>query len=153
MAVFPAFRKSYSPAEAVLTSLVGSLDKVVSELDRPLLDKLVLRARADLCRQDNIVTELLTAMPEEALLKVDVTVAEPRATGRPIVHTALSSKWSLHTDRAQDCVSQGSKLVTHRRGRMPHFGVVTIEPRSAMLKILCDGSGASTASTTWTCPL
>jgi hypothetical protein len=55
---------------------------------------------------------------------------------------ALSSKWSLRTDRAQDCVSQGNKLVAQRRGRMPHFGVITIEPRPAMLRILADGSGA-----------
>lgn len=29
-----------------------------------------------------------------------------------------------------------------RRGAMPHFGVVTMEPRPAMLKIIADGSGS-----------
>jgi hypothetical protein len=54
----------------------------------------------------------------------------------------LSAKWSLRTDRAQDCVSQGAKLVAQRRGRMPHFAVITMEPRPSMLKILGDGSGS-----------
>ena len=81
-------------------------------------------------------------MPEEALLTVDLTVAERRRTGTPHLHVALSAKWTLRTDRAQDCVSQGAKLVSQRRGRMPHFAVVTMETRPSMLKILGDGSGS-----------
>ncbi|WP_414930013.1 NgoMIV family type II restriction endonuclease [Tsukamurella pseudospumae] len=53
----------------------------------------------------------------------------------------LSLKWSLRTDRAQDCRTQGAKLAALRRGRMPHFAAVTIEPRPYMLNLLCGGSG------------
>ena len=49
---------------------------------------------------------------------------------------------SLRTDRAQDCLSQGTKLVSQRRGRMPHFATLTMEPRPAMLALLPDGSGS-----------
>ena len=52
---------------------------------------------------------------------------------------ALSAKWTLRTDRAQDCVSQGAKLASQKRGRMPHYAVITAEPRPAMLKIPSDG--------------
>lgn len=71
-----------------------------------------------------------------------MTVGEQQEGRPPLLQIALSSKWSLRTDRAQDCVSQGKKLVDQRRGRMPHFAVVTMEPRPSMLKILGDGSGA-----------
>ncbi|WP_353889670.1 NgoMIV family type II restriction endonuclease, partial [Campylobacter coli] len=68
------------------------------------------------------------------------------ATGRegrkPRLELALSAKWSLRTARAPDCVSQGAQRVAQRRGRMPHFAVITREPRPAMLRILADGSGA-----------
>jgi hypothetical protein len=84
-------------------------------------------------------------MPEESILKPDITVAStvPQSrSGQPYLAIAVSGKWSLRTDRAQDVVSQGSKLMSLRRGRMPHFAVITVEPRPAMLKLLADGSGA-----------
>jgi hypothetical protein len=31
-------------------------------------------------------------MPEEALLKIDITIGEPRPAGLPRLHVALSSK-------------------------------------------------------------
>jgi hypothetical protein len=89
-----------------------------------------------------MVDELAQQMPEESLLKIDISVAIPHEGELDELAIAISSKWSLRTDRAQDCVSQGNKLVSQRRGMMPHFGVITIEPRPSMLKILADGSGA-----------
>ncbi|QNG18185.1 type II site-specific deoxyribonuclease [Rhodococcus triatomae] len=79
-------------------------------------------------------------LAEESMLRTDIAVTSPRSGQRLLV--ALSSKWSLRTDRAQDCVSQGSKLVSLRRGHMPHFAVITMEPRPSMLRLLTDGSGS-----------
>jgi hypothetical protein len=63
---------------------------------------------------------------------VDVTVAEAREQGLPMLHTTLSSKWSLRTDRAQDCVSQGVKLVHSVMTNAPlHCGDTRIPPRDA----------------------
>ena len=76
---------------------------------------------------------------EESLLKIDLTIAQRSVETLPQLRIALSSKWTLRTDRAQDCVSQGSKLAAQKRGRMPHFAVVTMEVRPAMLAIPCDG--------------
>lgn len=75
----------------------------------------------------------------EDLLKLDITIATEIGTSLPELRIALSAKWSLRTDRAQDCVSQGSKLQAQKRGRMPHYAVITAEPRPAMLKIPSDG--------------
>jgi hypothetical protein len=93
-------------------------------------------------RRDALVERLLTSAPEESLLGLDVTISDGSTAGPAELRTALSLKWSLRTDRAQDCLSQGAKLANLRRGRMPHYGVVTMEPRPYMLAILCDGSGA-----------
>jgi hypothetical protein len=142
LAVIKEFRRGYRAGEGMLAHLRAEVERVE---DSKLMERLIAGldlASADLRFQDELVAEMLAQMPEESLLKVDVTVGEPREEGLPLLAVALSSKWTLRTDRAQDCVSQGSKLVALRRGRMPHFAVVTMEPRPAMLKILGDGSGA-----------
>ncbi len=90
------------------------------------------------------VTKRRSAMYEvgsESLLKLDVTVTDPRGGRLPQLEVALSLKWTLRTDRAQDCRSQGAKLSALRRGRMPHFAALTMEPRPYMLNLLCGGSG------------
>jgi len=92
--------------------------------------------------QDRISERLKLYMPEESLLKLDITCGSEQEGMESTLHLGLSSKWTLRTDRAQDCVSQGSKLASQRRGPMPHYAVITMEPRPAMLKILADGSGA-----------
>lgn len=91
--------------------------------------------------------ELLDLLGEESLLKLDITVSRttqsPVAPGTTLPHlvAGLSLKWSLRTDRAQDCRSQGAKMAALRRGRMPHFAAVTMEPRPSMLALLGRGSG------------
>jgi hypothetical protein len=102
----------------------------------------LVNAAAAFEAQDDLARTVMADMPEESFLNVDITVGESMGALPPVMHVGLSSKWSLRTDRAQDCISQGSKLAAQRRGVMPHFGVITMEPRPAMLKILADGSGA-----------
>ncbi|WP_213281124.1 NgoMIV family type II restriction endonuclease [Cellulomonas hominis] len=88
------------------------------------------------------LSSLLAQAGDESLLGLDLTVSravEPPA--RPQLAIGLSLKWSLRTDRAQDCRSQGAKMSALRRGRMPHFGVLTMEPRPYMLNLLGGGSG------------
>jgi hypothetical protein len=108
------------------TRIESDLDSLITSVDQ----------------QAVIVDDLVEQMPAESLLKIDISVAVKHEGELDELAIALSSKWTLRTDRAQDCVSQGNKLVAQRRGRMPHFGVITIEPRPAMLRILADGSGA-----------
>lgn len=85
---------------------------------------------------------LLEEVGDESLLNLDVTASRQRPGPRsPTLEIGLSLKWSLRTDRAQDCRSQGAKMASLRRGRMPHFAVVTMEPRPYMLNLLGGGSG------------
>ncbi|KFD43434.1 hypothetical protein IU11_11485 [Cellulosimicrobium sp. MM] len=91
---------------------------------------------------DAILRKLLDELGEESLLGLDLTVARQGTLDRlPRLEVGLSLKWSLRTDRAQDCRSQGAKMSALRRGRMPHFAVVTMEPRPYMLNLLGGGSG------------
>lgn len=140
--VFPAFRRSYAGSQTAVGRLERAIDDLPLGPDRRRLEEVLERVSEELAADALMVERLKREMPEESLLKIDVSVAIPQEHGPDELAIALSVKWSLRTDRAQDCVSQGSKLVAQRRGRMPHFAVVTIEPRPAMLKILADGSGA-----------
>lgn len=85
--------------------------------------------------------QLIEQIGEESLLRLDVVSYRDEMTTRPHLLTGFSLKWSLRTDRAQDCRSQGAKMSALRRGRMPHFAAVTMEPRPAMLALLGRGSG------------
>lgn len=135
--VFRQFSKSYrGPA----TELDQALDDLPPNAEFDAVRARIRRAITAAQDDHQLVTQLQDSMPEESLLRIDITVAAPAPTNRLLI--ALSSKWSLRTDRAQDCVSQGSKLVNHRRGHMPHYAVLTMEPRPSMLKLLAYGSGA-----------
>jgi hypothetical protein len=91
---------------------------------------------------DDQLQTLVEQLGTESLLKIDVTVARSTIGKDPTLAVGLSGKWSLRTDRAQDCVSQGGKLVSLRRGHMPHFALITLEPRPAMLALVADGGGS-----------
>jgi hypothetical protein len=146
--VFRDFSKAYKGPEPSLEADVIALRLKYKDADLKSFFSRVLRAQKQSKNDHDLVTALRAAMPEESLLNLDMTVAAPVTQNlqappiAPRLLIGLSSKWSLRTDRAQDCISQGSKLVSLRRGRMPHYAVLTMEPRPAMLKLLAYGSGS-----------
>lgn len=142
LAVYPEFRRKWTGPRMVLAELETTASRLPPSLDRARMEAALSKARASLEEQARLVDVLADQMPQESLLKLDIAVGEPVGEGLPLLHVGLSAKWSLRTDRGQDPLSQGSKLVGLRRGRMPHFAVLTIEPRPAMLKLLADGSGS-----------
>ncbi|WP_431235123.1 NgoMIV family type II restriction endonuclease [Mycolicibacterium psychrotolerans] len=141
--VFPNFRKNFGDLRPALNDLTGRVLAADLGVAKSRIELDLQRLYASTDEQAVLFEDLVEQMPEESLLKIDISVAIRHAgIEHDELAIALSSKWSLRTDRAQDCVSQGNKLVAQRRGMMPHFGVITIEPRPSMLKILADGSGA-----------
>lgn len=142
LGVFARYRKGYEPASLRLQRVIEAASLLAPSNQVTRLHALLNSAADSYATQDDLASQLLANMPEESFLKVDLTVGQAIGAASSVMHIGLSSKWSLRTDRAQDCISQGSKLASQRRGTMPHFGVVTMEPRPAMLKILADGSGA-----------
>lgn len=140
--VFRNFRKNFGGQRPALDDLAKRLLAVDLGPHRVSIERDLRKLGASTTAQAKLVEDLAEQMPEESLLKIDISVAIPHEGELDELAIAISAKWSLRTDRVQDPVSQGNKLVAQRRGMMPHFGVLTIEPRPAMLKILADGSGA-----------
>jgi hypothetical protein len=146
LAVLPDLEKKFKKLAKDLGPNVLSLNGLLrtAELGRARagIEKQLGKLNDGIELLESHVSDLVLQTPSESLLKIDISVAIPHVGELDELAIALSSKWSLRTDRAQDCVSQGNKLVAQRRGRMPHFGVITVEPRPTMLRILADGSGS-----------
>ncbi|MEX5301921.1 NgoMIV family type II restriction endonuclease [Kocuria sabuli] len=140
--VFPEYVSKHREAAPSLEQLQKIADQLPASVATSHLKKGLAKATAEFAEQDRMSARLKLYMPEESLLKLDLTCASVDEGRESFLHLGLSSKWSLRTDRAQDCVSQGSKLASQRRGPMPHYAVITMEPRPAMLKIIADQSGS-----------
>lgn len=138
--VFRRFASTYRGPSGDLEGITRELEQLPrSSAVEEIAAKLMAAQNA--ARQDHeLVSQFVDTMPEESMLKIDITIAAGPPVDRLLI--GLSAKWSLRTDRAQDCVSQGSKLVNLRRGHMPHFAVLTMEPRPAMLRLIAYGSGS-----------
>lgn len=140
LGVFRQFTRSYREPTNELNLVLDDLEQIEQSEGIMAIARRLEAARATAQGNHRLVAELIESMPEESILKIDLTVCSPTLSDRLLV--GLSSKWSLRTDRAQDCVSQGAKLVNLRRGHMPHYAVLTMEPRPAMLKLIAYGSGS-----------
>lgn len=142
LGVFPQFGKKYKSSTAQLKKL-WELAKLLPESPQGLrLRRQLEKSMLSFAEQEELVKLLMSGMPEESFLKLDITCGDDPDNLLPHLYLGLSAKWSLRTDRAQDCISQGAKLVSQRRGPMPHYAVITMEPRPSMLKILAAGSGS-----------
>ncbi|MFD1365098.1 NgoMIV family type II restriction endonuclease [Actinoplanes sichuanensis] len=80
-------------------------------LDRRMKEDLVLR----------------TEFGREYTIKPDITIGSGTSS-ELFLHAVISVKWSMRNDRVQNVRPEGALLSRHRRGRPPHFVVVTTEP-------------------------
>ncbi|MBP2323048.1 hypothetical protein JOF56_003433 [Kibdelosporangium banguiense] len=86
---------------------------------------------------------LRTTLGRDYHIKTDVLVGvDPPQAGRlPFLHAAISCKWSIRSDRVQNVRHEFATLVRHRRGRLPHLVLVTIEPSPSRLVSIGRGTG------------
>ncbi|MGX1807490.1 NgoMIV family type II restriction endonuclease [Nocardia sp. NPDC055321] len=138
--VFSKFRDAYKSPNERLTQIARSIEQLPKSKVLTAALEMLKESESDIAYNHSHVSQLLDLMPEESMLKIDITLSTKNAEDRLLI--GLSSKWSLRTDRAQDCISQGSKLVSMRHGHMPHYAVLTMEPRPSMLKLIAYGSGS-----------
>lgn len=98
-----------------------------------------------LARLDIIVQEHPTLRSEiglDYLIKPDVTVGIlVNGTPPPLLHAAISCKWSIRSDRVQNIRHEGVILTRNRRGRQPHVVTVTAEPLPTRLAAIARGTG------------
>lgn len=59
----------------------------------------------------------------------------------PFLHAAISSKWTIRSDRVQNVRHEFATLVKSRRGRCPHLVLVTAEPLPTRLLSIARGTG------------
>ncbi|MCG7578799.1 NgoMIV family type II restriction endonuclease [Mycolicibacterium sp. OfavD-34-C] len=77
-------------------------------------------------------------------VKSDVYVGVRRTAevgGQPYLHAAISSKWTIRSDRVQNVRHEFGMLVKNRRGRAPHLVLVTGEPLPSRLLSIARGTG------------
>jgi len=78
------------------------------------------------------------------LIKPDVTVALGNVvtpTELPMLHAAVSCKWTIRSDRVQNIRHECIQMTRHRRGRQPHLVTVTAEPLPSRLASIARGTG------------
>ncbi|MCL1801044.1 MAG: NgoMIV family type II restriction endonuclease [Promicromonosporaceae bacterium] len=59
----------------------------------------------------------------------------------PILHSVISCKWTLRSDRAQNARTEALNLIRNRKGQLPHIVVVTGEPTPSRIASLALGTG------------
>ncbi|KUH81405.1 MULTISPECIES: NgoMIV family type II restriction endonuclease [unclassified Mycobacterium] len=63
------------------------------------------------------------------------------STAPEFLHAAISSKWTIRSDRVQNVRHEFATLVRNRRGRSPHLVVVTAEPLPTRILSIARGTG------------
>jgi hypothetical protein len=99
---------------------------------------------AHLARLDALISEhadLRVEIGQDYLISPDVTVSFDAGFPRPLLHAAVSCKFSIRSDRVQNIRHEGVAMIRHRRGRQPHIVTVTSEPLPSRLAAICRGTG------------
>jgi len=104
------------------------------------------RQYAHLARVDQLIRAdpaLRVELGVDYLISPDVTVSFPHGEGRelPLLHAAISCKFSIRSDRVQNIRHESIAMIRHRRGRQPHIVAVTSEPLPSRLAAICRGTG------------
>lgn len=86
--------------------------------------------------------DLRTEFGRDYRIFPDVTIGVPQQHGDDLwLHAVVSAKWSMRSDRVQSVRPEGATLVRHRRGRAPHFVVVTAEPLASRIAAIAMTTG------------
>jgi len=98
-----------------------------------------------LARLDAVVRKNPTLSSEigrDYRIKPDVTVGIMiGGMPSPLLHAAISCKWTIRSDRVQNIRHEGVILTRSRRGRQPHIVTVTAEPLPTRLAAIARGTG------------
>ncbi|MTK05415.1 NgoMIV family type II restriction endonuclease [Micromonospora sp. CP22] len=84
---------------------------------------------------------LRTEFGREYAIKPDIAIGVEVAAAQPLLHAVVSVKWSMRSDRVQNVRPEGALLLRHRRGRAPHFVVVTAEPLPSRIAAIAMTTG------------
>lgn len=74
-------------------------------------------------------------------VRPDVVVGVHPLMKTPVLHAAVSCKFTIRSDRVQNIRHEAVILTRHRRGRQPHIVAVTCEPLPSRLAAIARGTG------------
>ena len=101
-----------------------------------------------LARLDEVIdadqtNTLSVEIGRDYLVTPDVTVGLTHGLTdeEPMLHAAISCKFTIRSDRVQNIRHEGVILTRHRRGRQPHIVTVTCEPLPTRLAAIARGTG------------
>lgn len=76
------------------------------------------------------------------VIKPDVTIAiAADDDAAPHLHAVVSTKFTIRSDRVQNIRQEALVLIRHRRGRLPHIVVATLEPLPTRILSIARGTG------------
>ena len=64
-----------------------------------------------------------------------------RSDSSLILHSSISCKWTMRSDRAQNIRTEALNLIRNRKGNTPHIVAVTAEPLPTRIASLALGTG------------
>lgn len=64
-----------------------------------------------------------------------------KANPSPILHSSISCKWTIRSDRSQNTRTEALNLIRNRKGNLPHIVAVTAEPLPTRIATLALGTG------------
>lgn len=88
--------------------------------------------------------------PDDRINAISELVDEESATyailrqknnGASILHASISCKWTIRSDRSQNCRTEALNLIRNRKGKLPHIIVVTAEPLPSRIASIALGTG------------
>ncbi|XXJ21374.1 NgoMIV family type II restriction endonuclease [Desulfovibrio caledoniensis] len=83
---------------------------------------------------------VLPLLSPEVATKTNLFISGSKGGNRQNIHAIVSAKWTIRSDRAQNARTEGAFASQQRRGKAPHFVVVTAEPKPSRIRSLALGS-------------
>jgi hypothetical protein len=71
----------------------------------------------------------------------NLTPLRKQNSSKLILHTSISCKWTIRSDRSQNARTEGLNLIRNRKGKTPHIVIVTAEPYPQRIASLALGTG------------
>ena len=87
---------------------------------------------------DDRINAILELVDEES---ANYAILRERNNGASILHASISCKWTIRSDRSQNCRTEALNLIRNRKGKLPHIIVVTAEPLPSRIASIALGTG------------
>lgn len=91
----------------------------------------------DTCEDDEI-NSLFTVVDDSISMMSDL---RKKCNGKPLLHSSVSAKFTMRSDRSQNSRTEALNLIRNRKGHLPHIVVVTAEPMPNRIASLALGTG------------